>query len=69
MAYLHENCCKITIFGIVSNGKDWEFGKLEEKLFTQNKTRYFIQDLERLFAAVNYVFHQSNVQLSNLVFA
>ncbi|QLE54787.1 hypothetical protein [Nostoc sp. TCL26-01] len=60
---------QITIFGIVSNGKDWEFGKLEEKLFTQNKNRYFIQHLDQLFAAVNYVFHKSELLLNELIAA
>ncbi len=44
---------QVTIFGIVSNGKDREFGKLEEMSFTQNINRYFIQDLDKLLAAVN----------------
>ncbi|RCJ30069.1 hypothetical protein A6770_21510 [Nostoc minutum NIES-26] len=61
-----NNEMDVTIFGIVSNGKDWEFGKLE-KMFTQNKTRYFIQNLDQLFAAVNYVFQKSEMQLNELV--
>lgn len=59
----------IVIFGIVSNGKDWEFGKLEGKSFTINTERYFIQNLDKLFAAVNYVFQQCEVQLNQLVAA
>ena len=52
-----------TIFGIVSNGAMWQFGKLKLEMFTQNKFFYTIQDLERLFAAVNYVFKQCELQL------
>ena len=52
-----------TIFGIVSNGAMWQFGKLKLERFTQNKFFYTIQDLERLFAAVNYVFKQCELQL------
>ncbi|MBD2609474.1 hypothetical protein H6G81_34540 [Scytonema hofmannii FACHB-248] len=52
-----------TIFGIVSNGAVWQFGKLSLDIFTQNKTFYTIQDLEQLFAAVNYVFQQCELQL------
>ncbi|MEW6492628.1 MAG: hypothetical protein AB1589_08990 [Cyanobacteriota bacterium] len=59
----------VTIFGIVSNGKDWEFGKLEKTSFIQNTNRYFIQDLDQLFAAVNYVFKECELQLSQLVAA
>jgi len=54
-----------TIFGIVSNGAIWQFGKLNLDIFTQNKTFYTIQDLEQLFAAVNYVFQQCELQLDN----
>jgi hypothetical protein len=52
-----------TIFGIVSNGAMWQFGKLILDTFTQNKKFYTIQELERLFAAVNYVFQQCELQL------
>jgi hypothetical protein len=54
-----------TVFGIVSNGAVWQFGKLNLDIFTQNKTFYTIQDIERLFAAVNYVFQQCELQLDN----
>lgn len=60
---------EIVIFGIVSNGTDWEFGKLETTVFTRNNNRYLIQDLDKLFAAVNYVFQQCELQLNNLVAA
>ncbi|MFP5269532.1 hypothetical protein [Coleofasciculus sp.] len=51
------------IFGIVSNGAIWQFGQLISDNFTQNKRFYTIQNLERLFAAVNYVFQQCELQL------
>lgn len=54
-----------TIFGIVSNGAVWQFGKLKLDNFTQNKTFYTIQDLERLFAAINYIFKQCELQLDS----
>jgi len=56
---------KNTVFGIVSNGAVWQFGKLNLDIFTQNKTFYTIQDMEQLFAAVNYVFQQCELQLDN----
>ena len=57
------------IFGIVSNGDRWQFGKLKAHIFTLNKTFYTIQDLDKLFAAVNYVFQQCELQLNQLVVA
>ena len=50
------------IFGIVSNGTMWQFGKLELDLFTQNKRFYTIQDLAELFSAINYIFQQCELQ-------
>ena len=52
-----------TIFGIVSNGKMWEFAKLSDRLFIKNLKPYRIYDLDELFAAVKYVFEQCQAQL------
>ena len=60
---------EIIVFGIVSNGGTWQFGKLEKNVFTKNTTYYSIQELDKLFAAVNYVFQQCESQLKNLVAA
>ncbi|MFB2898402.1 hypothetical protein ACE1CI_36260 [Aerosakkonemataceae cyanobacterium BLCC-F50] len=60
---------QIVIFGIVSNGDRWQFGKLEANIFTLNKIFYTIQELDKLFAAVNYVFQQCERQLNELVTA
>jgi hypothetical protein len=57
----------VTIFGIVSNGKTWQFGKLEGGNFTINIDIYTIQNLEQIFTAVNYIFEQCELQLNNLV--
>ncbi|MDZ8054689.1 MAG: hypothetical protein RMX68_024690 [Aulosira sp. ZfuVER01] len=60
---------QIVIFGIVSNGATWQFGKLEDEKFTRNITPYTIYELDKLFATVNFVFQQCEVQLNNLVAA
>jgi len=52
-----------TIFGIVSNGKIWEFAKLSDGSFTKNIKPYRIADLDELFGAVNYVFEQCQLQI------
>jgi hypothetical protein len=52
------------IFGIVSNGKLWQFGKLQKTTFTLNKNSYLIDDLDTLFAAINYVFQQCELLLN-----
>jgi hypothetical protein len=53
------------IFGIVSNGKLWQFGKLKTNVFTLNQKSYLIDDLDKLFAAINYVFQQCELLLNS----
>ncbi len=60
---------QIIIFGIVSNGITWQFGRLENDIFTRNSTYYTIQEIDKLFAAVNFIFQQCELQLNNLVAA
>jgi hypothetical protein len=57
------NDAEITVFGITSNGITWQFGKLEKNTFTRNATFYSIQQIDTLFAAVNYIFEQCELQL------
>jgi hypothetical protein len=52
------------VFGIVSNGKLWQFGKLEKNVFYLNKISYLVDDLDKLFAAINYVFQQCQLLLN-----
>ena len=51
------------VFGIVSNGDRWQLGKLKSNVFTRNQTFYTIQELDKLFAAINYVFQQCELLL------
>lgn len=59
----------LTIFGITSNGSFWQFSQLKDASFTRNQVFYSIQELDKLFAAVNYVFQRCEVQLDQLVAA
>ena len=44
------------IYGIVTDGKYWEFGFLEMEVFTKNTKSYTIDNLEELFAGLNFLF-------------
>lgn len=44
------------VFGIVTNGDNWEFGKLDNDLFTENGLIYSIYQIETLFAALTTFF-------------
>ena len=58
-----NNVPNTTVFGIASNGAFWQFGKLQENVFTKNINPYTIYELDKLFSVVNYVFQQCEVQL------
>lgn len=51
-----------TIFGCVSNGMTWEFGKLHEQQFIKEFSDFVLSDLPGLFAAWNYIFAQAKEQ-------
>ncbi len=56
-----NNNRNLVVFGIVPNGKIWQFGNLIDEIFTKNITFDSFQDLDQLFAVVNYIFQQKNV--------
>ena len=44
-----------TVYGIVSDGEVWQFGKLVASDFTEHRTFFTINDLQRLFGAIDFV--------------
>ncbi|MCE2412743.1 hypothetical protein J4G07_01940 [Candidatus Poribacteria bacterium] len=44
------------VYGIVSDGERWQFGKLVNDAFIQNRTGFSIDNLPVLFGAINAVF-------------
>ena len=62
---LNENH-KQEIFGIASNGKLWEFGKLKDNTFIKHKNSYLIDDLDKLASAINYIFNQCELLLNEI---
>ena len=46
----------IPVYGIVSDGERWQFGKLIDDTFIQNRTSFSIDNLPVLFGAINAVF-------------
>ncbi len=45
-----------SVYGIVTDGKLWEFGRLDQQVFTKNSASYTITDLEKLFGVLNGLF-------------
>lgn len=52
-----NNDTAISVYGIVTDGALWEFGKLEENLFTRNETVLAVSDLKKVFGAIGYLMH------------
>jgi hypothetical protein len=50
---------KLPVYGIVTDGRLWEFGKLTENVFTKNITGFTIDELIALFGALDFVFQQA----------
>jgi hypothetical protein len=48
------------IYGIVTDGKTWEFGQLEHKIFTKNIKSFTIDNLANLFGALHFIFNKIN---------
>ena len=53
----------MTIFGCVSNGTVWSFGKLDAQVLTQEFQQFVITNLPELFAALHYLFARAKEQL------
>lgn len=53
---------QMILYGMVSNGNSWEFGKLQGKHFARDPRSLTIADLSELFAALHYIFEQAKQQ-------
>jgi hypothetical protein len=47
---------KMPVYGIVTDGKYWEFGKLEGRIFTKNLENFSVDDLPELLGVLDLVF-------------
>jgi len=56
--YLNNNP-EMPVYGIVTDAKLWEFGKLTEKGFTKNTDSFIVTDLNKLFGALKFIFDEA----------
>ena len=47
------------VYGIVTDGRWWEFGKLTEQVFTKNIAGFTSDELAQLFGALDFIFQQA----------
>ena len=55
---------ELTVYGVVTNGKLWEFAKLKTNIFTQNNDYIDIVDLDKLYPALHFVLADCKNQLT-----
>jgi hypothetical protein len=52
-----------TVYGIVSTGIIWEFGKLEKEVFTQHTLSYSVTESKKVFGILDYLFTECEKQV------
>lgn len=57
---------ELILYGITSNGRSWEFGKLDGATFTRDPRPFTWTDVETLCGVVHFVFEQCRVQVVSL---
>lgn len=50
----------LPVYGIVTNGDNWQFGKLENTQFTENSNYAFLQNEDDLFSTLIFFFELCN---------
>jgi len=53
----------LVIYGIVSTGMFWEFGKLVQDIFTKHSFSYSIAEPQKVFGILDFVFEQCEKQI------
>jgi hypothetical protein len=54
----------LTVYGMVTDAKLWEFGKLQGSLFVKNRHNLALDDLGQLLGALSFVFQSACGQLA-----
>ena len=52
----------LILFGMVSNGDGWQFGRFRHKDFVRDTRTFAISDLNELFGALKYLFERAKEQ-------
>ncbi|MBX7172068.1 MAG: hypothetical protein K1X72_13980 [Pyrinomonadaceae bacterium] len=56
----------LTIFGIVTDGQTWQFGKLAENIYTYNFKIFTLDDLNELLGGLDFVHQEMSEQIKSL---
>lgn len=55
----------LVIYGVVSTGIFWEFGKLEGQVFTKHSLSYSINEPKKVFGLLEYIFAECEKEVIN----
>jgi hypothetical protein len=61
-----NNLPELTLYGITTNGRSWDFGKLEGTTFTREPLPFGLRNPEELCASLHFVFEQCQSQVLRL---
>ena len=53
-----NNDATLAVYGIVTDGRMWQFGYLLENTFVQNTHSYLLEDIHSLAASLEFIFNQ-----------
>lgn len=59
------NINDLTIYGIVTDGQVWQFGKLEREIYTENEKLFTLDELKELLGALDYIHQRMQEQFEN----
>lgn len=65
IAAQYLNSAKIPIYGVVTDGEVWHFGKLLGQTFIKNEEIFVISELGKIFAALHFIIHESQQSTMN----
>jgi hypothetical protein len=61
-----NNVPELTLYGITTNGRFWDFGKLEGATFTREPLPFSLRNLSEVNSALHFVFEQCQSQVLRL---
>lgn len=61
------NVNDLVIYGIVTDGQVWRFGKLDRDIFTENEKLFTLDNLAELLGALDYIHQKMQEQVSSLI--
>lgn len=51
------------VFGVVTDGERWQFGKFQKTILTRHASSFLIDDLPELFGALHFIFQAISVNV------